>query len=244
MCRLSRWHGRRTSLSGQDWCVAESFSGVPGHLSKVAARPSRSALALVWGNESQASFEPPISLFDRRAASPRPDLDGTSQLRAVIVSHIHSCRRFAAFLKRSPDTATAVRKCHLIGSYRGWGPGRVPARGRGERILRRLGGRIGRRLSAALQHQRLERRTTVKGLHPAHPGRSSFIASKRISSRYAGSGTSAPIALSPYPGARPRLRAVEEPGDVAEPRWSRKLAAHRARRTRAHSIARRRIAER
>jgi hypothetical protein len=44
--------------------------------------------------------------------------------------------------------------------------------------------------------------------------------------------------------ALPRLRAVEDPGGVAEPRWSRQLAAHRARRSRAHSIARRRIADR
>jgi hypothetical protein len=47
-----------------------------------------------------------------------------------------------------------------------------------------------------------------------------------------------------HPRLFPRLRPLEMPGDVAEPRRARKLAAHGPRRVGAHSIPRRRPANR
>src|SRR5260221_1363923 len=43
---------------------------------------------------------------------------------------------------------------------------------------------------------------------------------------------------SSHPGLLSRLRPVEVPRDVAEPRRSRQLAAHSPRRARPHSVAR------
>jgi len=87
--------------------------------------------------------------------------------------------------------------------------------------VRRLGRAFRGRLSVAFEHRRLERSTALEGLYPAHPSRSRFS--------HPEGPTQPPSNLAPARGSRagsyPRLlsclRAVEEPGDVAEPRRSR-----------------------
>jgi hypothetical protein len=69
----------------------------------------------------------------------------------------------------------------------------------------------------------------------AHPERSVERASDLAPARGPRSGS--------YPRMLPRLRAVEEPRDVAEPRRPRKLPSLRAQRARTNSIARRRAAD-
>ena len=52
-----------------------------------------------------------------------------------------------------------------------------------QRRIRRLGGAVGRRLSAALQHRRVERPATLEGLHSAHPSGSGVPHSERSAQR-------------------------------------------------------------
>ena len=113
-----------------------------------------------------------------------------------------------------------------------------------QRRLRRLGGALGRRLSPALEHHRLERSAALEGLHPAHPGRSRLPHPEGPAERPPDLAPARGSRPGPHPGLLPRLRAVEVPRDVAEPRRPRKLPAHHPRRARAHSVARRRPADR
>ena len=99
-------------------------------------------------------------------------------------------------------------------------------------------------LSPAIEYRRLERSAALEGLHPAHPGRSRFPHPEGPAERPSDLAS----ARGPRPGSHPRLlsrlRPVEVPRDVAEPRRSRKLSAHDPRRARTHSVARRRSADR
>ena len=123
-------------------------------------------------------------------------------------------------------------------------PGGLSPRRRLQRRVRRLGGALGRRLSAALEHRRLERSAALEGLHPAHPGRGRLPHPEGSAERPPDLAPARGSRAGPHPRLLPRLRAVEEPRDVAEPRRSGQLAAHHPRRTRAHPVARRRVADR
>ena len=94
------------------------------------------------------------------------------------------------------------------------------------------------------RHHRLERSTAVEGLHPAHAGRSRLPHPERSVERAADLAPTRGSRSGPYPRLLSSLRAVEVPGDVAEPCEPRKLPAHDTRRARAHSVARRRAAHR
>ena len=110
-----------------------------------------------------------------------------------------------------------------------------------QRRIRRLGRALGRRLSPALQHHRLERSAALEGLHPTHPGRSRLPHPERSARRAADLASARGSRSGAYPGLLPRLRAVEEPRDVAAARRPRKFAAHHPRRTRTHPVPRRRV---
>src|SRR5262249_38943525 len=71
-------------------------------------------------------------------------------------SYIHSCRRFAAFLKRSPDTATAddVRRSNS-GDDRADGAPAIPRDGSGERRGRALDITLARPTRAAITSELL-----------------------------------------------------------------------------------------
>ena len=92
--------------------------------------------------------------------------------------------------------------------------------------LRRMGGALRRRLRAAHQHHRLERRAAVAGLHPAHPGRGRLPHPERSAADSPDLASARGSRAGPHPRLLPRLRAVEEPRDVAEPRWPGQLPAH------------------
>src|SRR4030088_704623 len=84
------------------------------------------------------------------------------------------------------------------------------------------------------------RSAALKSLYPAHTSRSGFPYPERS----AQSASDLASARGSRPGAHlrllSRLRAVEVPGDVAEPRRSRKLAPHHPRRACTHPVPRRR----
>ena len=124
-----------------------------------------------------------------------------------------------------PPAKPARRRSLRYPPQAGQSPGGVQPPCRAQRLVRRLGCALGGRLSPALEHRRLERPTTVEGLHPAHPGRSGFSHSKRSAEPASGLAS----ARGPRPGSYsrllPRLRALEDPRDVATACGPRKLAA-------------------
>jgi len=67
-----------------------------------------------------------------------------------------------------PAGRFSFRCCARAGQLRGG----VQARGFVQHLIRRLGGALGRCLSAALEHRGLERSAALEGLYPTHPGRS------------------------------------------------------------------------
>jgi hypothetical protein len=99
-----------------------------------------------------------------------------------------------------------------------------------QHLVRRLGCNLGRSLSAAIQHHRLEQSAALESSYPTHPGRSSFPDPEGPTERASD--------LAPAP------RAVEEPRDVATARWPRKVSAHNHRGARAHRVPRRRVTNR
>jgi hypothetical protein len=146
-------------------------------------------------------------------------------------------------LDRPHPAAEPARRSPLRrGARTGQLCGRLSSPGRLQRRVRRLGRAFRGCLSPAFEYHRLEQSTALEGLYPTHPGRSRLsypqgsveLAPDLAPARRTRAGS--------YLGLLPRFRAVEEPRDVAEPRWSRKLSAHRTRRTRTHSVARRRVA--
>src|SRR5262249_4192665 len=99
-------------------------------------------------------------------------------------------------------------------------PGGLSPPRRSRRLVRRLGRPLGGRLSLALEHQRLEPPTALEGLHPTHSARRSFshsLGSAEPASDLASAGGPGP---SPHPRLLPRLRALEEPRNVAAARAS------------------------
>src|SRR3979411_487488 len=120
-----------------------------------------------------------------------------------------------------PAAKPAIRRPLRDHAGAGWLPCGFPPWRRLQRRLRRLGRPLCVCLSVASDHLRLERSAALEGLYPAHPGRSRFP--------HPEGPTQPPSDLAPARGSRagsyPRLlsclRAVEEPGDVAEPRRSR-----------------------
>src|ERR1700687_1768050 len=100
------------------------------------------------------------------------------------------------------------------------------------------------RLSAALEHHRLERSTALEGLYPAHAGRSRFPDSEGPTQRPSDLAPARGSRTGSYPRLLSCLRAVEELGDVAEPRRSRQFPAHHYGRTQAHPVPGRRLADR
>ena len=72
-----------------------------------------------------------------------------------------------------------------------------------------VGRHLGRRLRAAHQHRGLERRATVEGLHPAHPGRGRLPHPQGSAATCARSGISAPIAFPPHPEERSEAERLE-----------------------------------
>jgi Transposase DDE domain len=122
-------------------------------------------------------------------------------------------------------------------------PGRISSQRELQRHLRQLGGDLGRLLSPQIEHRRLERSAALEGVHPAHPGRSRFPHPEGPAERPPDLASARGPRPSSHPGLLPRLRPLEVPRDVAEPRRSRKLPAHDPRRARAHSVTRRRPAD-
>jgi hypothetical protein len=106
-------------------------------------------------------------------------------------------------------------------------------------LIRRLGRALRGRLSAALEHHRLERSAALEGLYPTHPGRSRFPYPEGSAQRPPDLAPARGPRAGAYPGVLPCLRAVEVSGDVAAARGPRQLAAHRSRRTGAHPVQRR-----
>ena len=102
---------------------------------------------------------------------------------------------------------------------------------------------LGRSLSPAFEHQRLERPTAVEGLHPTHPGRSGFSHPERSAERSTDLASARGEGPGPHPRLLPRLRALEEPRDVAAARGPRQLAADHPRRACPHPVPRRRLAD-
>ena len=84
--------------------------------------------------------------------------------------------------------------------------------------IRRLGRALGGRLSAALEHHRLERSAALEGLHPTHAGRSRFPHPEGSAERASDLAPARGPRSGPYPRLLSRLRAVEEPRDVAAAR--------------------------
>ncbi len=95
-------------------------------------------------------------------------------------------------------------------------PGGLSPPRRSRRRVRRLGRALGGRLSAALEHQRLERSTALEGLHPTHPGRSRVSHPERSAEPASDLASARGSRSGPHPRLLSRLRAVEEPRDVAE----------------------------
>src|SRR6202166_2006338 len=126
----------------------------------------------------------------------------------------------------------------------GWLPRWFPPRRGLQRIVRRLGRTLRGRLSAALEYHRLERSTALEGLYPAHAGRSRFPDSEGPTQRPSDLAPARGSRTGSYPRLLSCLRAVEEPGDVAEPRRSRQFPAHHYGRTQAHPVPGRRLADR
>ena len=93
-----------------------------------------------------------------------------------------------------PAAEPARRRPLRNGAGAGWLPGRVSPACCLQRVIRRLGRALGGRLSAALEHRRLERSTALEGLYPAHPGRSRFPHPEGSARTCARSGISAPTA--------------------------------------------------
>src|SRR6266849_7297565 len=151
----------------------------------------------------------------------------------ILLSEIWETPRLLLFLFFFNDTATTeiytlslhdalpIRRPLRDHAGAGWLLRGLPPWRRLQCLVRRLGRALRGRLSVAFEHRRLERSTALEGLYPAHPGRSRLP--------HPEGPTQPPSNLAParrsragsYPRLLSRLRAVEEPGDVAEPRRSR-----------------------
>jgi hypothetical protein len=84
--------------------------------------------------------------------------------------------------------------------------GRLAPACRLQRLIRRPGRALGGRLSAALEHHRLERSAALEGLHPAHAGRSRFPYPERSARRASDLASARGSRPGPHPRVLPRLR--------------------------------------
>ena len=90
-------------------------------------------------------------------------------------------------------------------------PGGFPPYRRLQRLIRRLGRALGRRLSSAFEHRRLDRSATLEGLYPAHPGRGRVPHSERSAQPPSDLASARRPRSGSYPRLLSCLRAVEDP---------------------------------
>src|SRR5947209_19756221 len=92
--------------------------------------------------------------------------------------------------------------------------------------------------SAALQYHRLERAAALEGLHSTHPGRSGVSHPEGRVERASDLASTRRSRPSTYPRLFPRLRSLEDPGDVAATCRAWKFTTDNPGRACAHSVAR------
>ncbi len=92
-------------------------------------------------------------------------------------------------------------------------------------------------------HHRLERSAALEGLYPTHTSRSCFPYPEGPAQRASDLAPARGPRSGSYPRLLSRLRAVEEPRDVAAACRSRKLTTHHPRGACSHSVARCRAAD-
>jgi hypothetical protein len=135
-----------------------------------------------------------------------------------------------------PAAKPAIRRTLRNHAGAGWLSRGFPPWRHLQRRLRPLGRDLGGRLSVAFEYRRLERSTALEGLYPADAGRSRFPHPEGPTQPSSDLAPARGSRAGTYPRLLSRLRTVEEPRDVAEPRWSRQFPKNRARRARAHSV--------
>jgi hypothetical protein len=148
------------------------------------------------------------------AAPPAPST--TRQGRSPAIPMTHGPCRSAASCSRTSAPPPASQSAGAGQLF-----GRLAPACRLQRLIRRPGRALGGRLSAALEHHRLERSAALEGLHPAHAGRSRFPYPERSARRASDLASARGSRPGPHPRVLPRLRGVEEPRDVAAARRSR-----------------------